>query len=99
MEGILPNLFFKKYIKTPKLKNDAATTKKKCQINLSEEHGRKEFAVKYLQVELKTTSQKIINEEQVGFLAELHGSLNICKSINELRHMVNLRTEITSSSQ
>jgi len=50
------------------------------------------FSIKCWQTESNNTLKKIIHDSQVGFILELQGWFNICKSINMI-HYINKRKD------
>ena len=84
-EGILPNSFYEATIIDNKPRQ-RQHTKRKLLANTTDEHR-----CKNPQRTLANTIQQHVKNDQVGFIPRMQGFFNICKSINVIHHIKNLK--------
>ena len=92
-EETLPNSVYEATITlTPKSDKDNIK-KRKLQANITDEHRCKNLN-KILANRIQQHIKKLIHHDQDGFIPEMQGFFNICKSINVIHHINKLKDKI-----
>ena len=93
-EGTFPSSFYEANI-TLKQNQTKIPQKRKLQANITDEHRCKNPQIlnKILANQIQQYIKRIIHHDQVGFIPVMQGFFNICKSINVLHHINNLKNK------
>ena len=92
-EGALPNSFYKATI-TLIPKPDKDNTKIEIFRSVSPTNIDAKILNKILANRIQQHLKKLIHHDQVGFISEMQGFLNICKSIDVIHHINKLKDNL-----